>query len=373
MPKQRFDYRTALLAAFGAFVFLLTLKNAEIAANGIKKGLWLVTNTLIPSLFPFLVLSDLLLTSGVQELAVKFLARPARFCFGLTKNGTVALLLGWLCGVPVGAVSALTMLKNRRISVAEFERLLLFSGTPSTGFLIGAVGTSLFGNKEAGIVLFLITLLVSFATGVFLKLIGGNIEDTCAGTEAPIEKQPLSLRFTGAVRHGSATLLEVTAFVLFFSAVAECVTEVASTLALPDLVATLFVGLLELTAGVSAAVLSLAPTPAFCLCAFFAGFSGLSICLQIFSITADAPSRLFPYLLTKLASGFLSAALAYLYLKLRAPVLKTATAGFAEQGGAHLRLPPVITLSFAFLLILFLFTLVGTAKLKLVTFTSSEK
>ena len=373
MPKKRFHIRPVLLAALGAFLFLLTLKNAEIAANGIKKGIKLAANTLIPSLFPFLVLSELFLSSYTQKLITRFFARPAHFFFGLSENGTSALLLGWLCGVPVGAVSALTMLKKRQISGAEFERLLLFSNTPSTGFLIGAVGTSLFGNQEIGIVLFCITLLVSFATGVFLKLVGGNIECTSQMPMTLQTKMPLSSRFTQAVRHGFTTLFEVTGFVIFFSAVAECISEIATTLLLPDLIATLLVGLLELTAGVSAAVLSHAPTHAFCLCAFFAGFSGLSICLQIFSITAEAHPKLFPYLLSKLIGGVLSATLAYIYILVRAPILKTAATGFAEQGSESLHLPPTITLSLAFLLILFLLTLVSTAKLKLVSFTRIEK
>jgi len=372
LQKRHRAHRTAIFTLFGAFFFLLALKNVEIAANGIKKGILLTTNTLIPSLFPFLVLSDLALTSNIQGVATKLLARPARVLFGLSENGTAALLLGWLCGVPTGTVSAMTMLKNGQISREEFGRLLLFSNTPSTGFLIGAVGGNLFQSTEVGIVLFFITLLVSLLTGIFLKLLFGNLEEAATWQSNTKNNEPYSIRFTGAVRHGFTTLLEVTGFVLFFSGVAECVCAVAKELSLPTPVATLLVGLLELTAGVNTAVLSLSPATAFCLCAFFAGFSGLSICLQLFSLSSAAHPKIFPYLLSKLAQGVLSLALAYLYLTLRRPQLKTATASFLDAGSAPLRLVPLITLSVALLLILVPLLLIGIFKLKLITFTQTK-
>lgn len=368
MKARQYRRRAAFVAIFGIFLFLLALKNTEIAANGIKKGINLATNMLIPSLFPFLVISDLALAAGAADLATKLFARPARALFGLTANGTAVLMLGWLCGVPVGTVSATMMLKNGQLSKEEFERLLLFSNTPSTGFLIGAVGAALFASKEAGIMLFFITLCVSFITGLFLKCIGGDLPDPPSSPEEHQKKGLTPSHFTNAVQRGFFTLLQVTGFVLFFSAVTECITALGKNLNLPPLVATVCAGLLEMTAGVSEAVLCLPPASAFVLCAFFAGFSGLSICLQLFSIADEAHPRLLPYLLSKLAQGALCALLAALYLAIRKPQLKTATDSFADLGNAALRLPPVITLGSVFLLILFIYAYSCTHKLKLVTF-----
>ena len=172
--KKRLDARATLLPLLCVFLLLLTVKNSEIAANGIKKGILLFTNMLAPALFPFLVLSELFLALRADRLFTKCLARPARFLFGLSPAGTSALFLGLLCGVPIGTVSAGAMLKNGRISEAEFKRLLLFANTPSTGFLIGLVGTALFGCKSAGAALFLITVLAAAFTGILMKMIWGR-------------------------------------------------------------------------------------------------------------------------------------------------------------------------------------------------------
>ncbi|MBE6603471.1 MAG: hypothetical protein E7636_03940 [Ruminococcaceae bacterium] len=373
MKARQYPYRAAFVATLGIFLFLLALKNTEIAANGIKKGIHLATNMLIPSLFPFLVISDLALAAGVGDLATRLFARPSHALFGLTAKGTAVLMLGWLCGVPVGTVSAITMLKNGQISKQEFERLLLFSNTPSTGFLIGAVGASLFASKEAGIVLFFITLFVSFITGVLLKCLSGNLTPIVSSHTEGLKSGISATQFTSAVQRGFFTLLQVCGFVLFFSAITECVKSLAKALSLPPLAATVCAGLLELTAGVSEAVLCLQPYPAFVLCAFFAGFSGLSICLQLFSIAQEAEPRLLPYLFSKMMQGALCALLAALYLAVRKPQLKTATEGFADFGDAALRLPPVITLGSVFLLILFIYVYNGMRKLRLVTFYRVNK
>ena len=365
--------RVWLVAAFGVFLFFLALKNTEIAASGIKKGMNLVLNMLIPTLFPFLIISSLVPSLGISELTARLLAKPARLFFGLTPNGTTALMLGWLCGVPVGTVSAITMLKKELISKEEFDRLLLFSNTPSTGFLIGAVGVSLFGQREIGMALFLITLLSSFLTGVFLKLICGNIPHTSDTKKQQGEQRLRAHDFTNAVEHAFSTLFGVSGFVLCFSAITECVTAAAKRLALPTLFLVLCAGIFEMTAGVSEAVVTLAPEAAFLACAFFAGFSGLSICLQLFSVAEAAKPKLLPYLFSKLTQGMLCTLFAMLYLALRKPQLKTATAGFAELSGAAFHISPIITLLGAFLLLAFIFTFFVTRKLKLVTFMRVKK
>lgn len=344
MLKKRLDARAAFLPILCVFLLLLTIKNSEIAANGIKKGILLVTNMLAPALFPFLVLSELILAFDAASFFSNYLARPARFLFGLSPAGTSVLLLGCLCGVPVGAVSATTMLKNGRISKAEFDRLLLFANTPSTGFLIGAVGTSIFGSKGVGIALLVITLACAMLTGVFLKICFGNLPIIPKTTENGVKNKPSFLAFISAVQNAFFTLFRVTGFVLFFAAITECVLSIPH---IPALVSTLFCGLLELTAGTATAAALLSPQAAFLAIAFFAGFSGLSIASQVLFIAESANPNPFSYLLARLLQGGLCLSLALLYLKLGAPTLKTAAQSFTELSKKALCISPLTSILIA--------------------------
>lgn len=370
MSKKRFDARAALLPLLCIFLLLLTVKNSEIAANGIKKGILLVTNMLAPALFPFLVLSELILSLDAASFFSNYLARPARFLFGLSPAGTSVLVLGFLCGVPVGTVSATTMLHNGRISKAEFDRLLLFANTPSTGFLIGAVGTALFGNKGAGVVLFFITLAASILTGIFLKIKGGNLPIIPKIAENGVKKRLSFFALTTAVRNGFFTLLSVTGFVLFFAAITECILSLPH---LPPLLATLLCGILELTAGTTTAAQLLSPEAAFLAIAFFAGFSGLSIGFQVLFIAEGAAPKPLSYLLAKLLQGGISLALTFLYLRLAAPTLKTAAPGFAELSRDALYISPLTSVSIAISLPLFFFLIVYLLNWRAVRFEKIQK
>lgn len=368
--KKRVGMRAILLPFFCVFLLLLTVKNSEIAANGIKKGILLFTNMLVPALFPFLVLSELFLALRADLLFTKYLARPSRFLFGLSPAGTSALFLGVLCGVPVGTVSAKAMLKAGRITSAEFNRLLLFANTPSTGFLIGLVGSALFGNRSAGVALFFITVLSAAFTGIFLKIIYGNLPVVSENIENGTGNRVSILSLTTAIRNGFRTLLGVAGFVLFFAAVTECVLAIKG---LAPLVATLLCGLLELTAGTSTAVLLLSPEAAFLATAFFAGFSGLSIGFQVLSVADEASPRPLSYLLSKLLQGGISLGLAFLYLKITSPILKTAATGFLELSEGALRRSPLFTVKLALLVPLLLLLIPRLVRFRAVRFEKTEK
>ena len=61
------------------FCFLLVLRNSEAAVKYMGRGLSLCAETVIPSLFPFMVLSELLVASGAGEALGRLLAKPMKW------------------------------------------------------------------------------------------------------------------------------------------------------------------------------------------------------------------------------------------------------------------------------------------------------
>ena len=98
--------RTAATLILLVFLLLLILTNTRIAAEGVRQALDLCTQTLLPSLFPFLILSELLIAFRVTDKPGKWLKKPFAALFGLSEGGTSALLLGALGGFTVGASAA---------------------------------------------------------------------------------------------------------------------------------------------------------------------------------------------------------------------------------------------------------------------------
>lgn len=145
--------KSALGARKAAFFFLFAALLAPIvffpsaSAAGAFKGLMLSGNVLIPSLFPFMVLSAWATKTGLFSGGGRF-SRFAVAVFNLPTSALTPLLSGWLCGYPAGARAAVGEYEAGRLTKAETERLLTFCVCVSPQFAVGALGASMLGNAR---------------------------------------------------------------------------------------------------------------------------------------------------------------------------------------------------------------------------------
>ena len=140
--------RLPLLAVLCCFSALLLLP--EVSAQAARDATLLCAQTLIPSLFPFFVLSSLLIACGASELLSALLSPLMRPLFGLSGAGAAALALGLCGGYPVGARTAAELVENGALSQEEGERLLTFCNNAGPGFLLGVCGAGVFSSSRAG-------------------------------------------------------------------------------------------------------------------------------------------------------------------------------------------------------------------------------
>lgn len=355
MNKPLYGVRFASFLCAAVFFLVLLFTHADLAMDGVRRGISLCTETLFPSLFPFLVLSELLVAMHAGELLSRLFSRPVSRLFGLSGNAAAALLLGAFCGLPTAMTGGMALYRKGEIGKRELQRLLLFANNPSSGFLIGAVGEALFGNRRAGVMLYAITLFSSLLIGVFLRVFCGSVIAKKSDIPPYVMRKSLSpADFTGSVTRGFSTLLQVSAFLLFFAAVIGCLSALPAFAKLPPCFRALLAGGLEMTSGISLAASSLPPGAAYLLTAFLTGFAGLSVCLQLFSVTEGAELRLLPYLAAKCAHGLLNTGFAALYLFLRKPELSPAKSVFSPIGAfppeniPRLLLPSLVCLTLFF-------------------------
>ena len=286
------------------FFTLLLLRNAPLASASVRSGISLCLETLIPSLFPFMVLSEALRALPAAEGFFSRLAAPLTRLLAVSPVGGAALLQGLFFGAPVGAMALLHALESGRISRAECERLLGAATVPSPAFLIGAVGTSLLGSTRTGVLILLSVLLSSL-----LSLLLSRPRTAVAAPPplAPSSAPSAARLLTHAVRASARALLTVCAFVLFFSLLSGALGAALSSLP-RELYATL-AALLELSDGSARAAALGKKIPAACLSAFAAGWSGLSIHAQIYAICEGHGLSFRSYFLCKAVTGILSALL----------------------------------------------------------------
>ncbi|MBP3667738.1 MAG: hypothetical protein J6K29_11910 [Clostridia bacterium] len=288
------------------FCFILVLRNSDTAIEYMGRGLTLCARTVIPSLFPFMVISELLVSSGAGEALGRLFAGIMRRVFGVSGAGASAVFLGSACGFPVGARTAVGLLDRGVISKAECEHLLTFVNNPSSAFLISAVGAGLYGNRRLGVALYLIVLLCGLLTGFlarfFLRRTGNNGEHPHFPSGLHIGGVET---FTGAVSSAASGMLTVCAYVIFFSAITGTVGQVVEGRGLlGEAGYTLLTGLLEMTGGIGLASALSGHWPLI-LTAVFAGWSGVSVHCQVMTLCGGRGLSFKPYLLAKAVQGLL--------------------------------------------------------------------
>lgn len=288
-----------------SFCFLLVLRNADAAVSYMGRGLSLCARTVIPSLFPFMVVSEMLVASGAGEALGRLFARLMRRVFGLSGAGASALFLGSMCGFPVGARTAVALLDQGAISKAECEHLLTFTCNPSSAFLITAVGVSLYGSRGLGVTLYGVVLGCGLLTG-FLARFFLRRHEPAEHPHFPSGLRPIGMEtFTGAVSTAATGMLTVCAYVVFFSALTGALGCMAAKWSgLGGKGYTLLCGILEMTGGISEAA-SLGGNAGLICTAAFAGWSGLSVHCQVMTLCGGRGLSFRPYIMAKAFQGIL--------------------------------------------------------------------
>lgn len=307
--------------AVSILTLALTYLHYEEATSAMSRALEICLNTLIPSLFPFMVISELILRSGAGELIARAVGAPFLRIFGISRAGANAFLLGMICGFPIGTRAALSLYERGEIDGRELSHLLCFCNIQSPAFVIGSVGIGIFGSAKLGICLFLCDLLSSVALGLLFRL---RFKRKAGGAPLsfllPAASRPkrFCASLTESVRSGAEAMLSVCAFIVFFRGLGGIAELYLRELSLSPFAHTLALGFFELTGGIFS-LSSLDRHVALLCAAASIGWSGLSVHFQFISICNERRVDLFAYFLSKLMRALLNAALISLALRFLEP------------------------------------------------------
>ncbi len=284
------------------FLTVLFFKNTSATAMWVSRGLSMCVTRLIPSLFPFMVVSSLFVCFCADAPLLRVLSKPVGALLGISTCGTSALIAGWLCGFPVGAKCACDLFRDGKINRSEYNTLLCITGTPSPAFLIGTVGTSMLGDTRQGVLLYSLSVCISAVMGIFLHLITKKQPLAVANRNSD-NNIPFSRALTRAVTESGIGMLNICAFVVFFSAFLGTLEGILVPLGLPPIYIAGVFGFFELTSGLSK-LASLSGSLVLPMCGLICGWSGLSVHFQTMSICKQ-PTRFAPYLLAHAIKGIL--------------------------------------------------------------------
>ncbi len=301
----------------------------------VKSGLTLWATSVVPSLFPFFVSTELLMHTNIVNILGNILNKYMKPLFNVRGEGAFAFIMGIISGYPVGAKIASNFRKNDICSKEECERLLSFTNNSGPLFIIGTVGILMFGSTTIGLLLFITHILSCISVGITFRFWKKNSSTASSNSLFNQKKQAITFSNLGEVLANSitssiSTILLIGGFVVIFSSVisilkssglinvlATCFSPLFNFLNIDTyFISPLICGFFEITTGINSisqiAYKKLSINIIFT--AFLLGFGGISILLQVLSITSKTDLSIKPYIYGKILQGILASVYTYIFI-----------------------------------------------------------
>ena len=289
-----FQLLFTLLALYLTFLLLrYPARSLEYAYTGLI--LWF--RKMIPTLLPFMILSGIMVRMNLTEGFARFFHPLFHKIWGTSLNGSYVILMGMLCGFPMGARVIGELCQAGKLSEKEGAYLLSFCNNIGPIYFLSFVMSTL---SLSGSMPFLIMYGVPLVYGAFLHLFGWpetqqkmrfyTLGWPFTTAYAPVSKNSLAAD-DDAVVSGLAGIGKLGGYMIFFNLLNIMLLPFSS---LPDSFLSLCNCLLEITSGISRAgkshfymVLTILP------------FGGLSCMAQTYSMIKGTNLSILQYFLHK--------------------------------------------------------------------------
>lgn len=292
------------------------LKNyAEVVilmTTGAMQGLLYCGNILIPSLFPFMVLSAFIVKSGFADLVGKYLSPVTKRLFHTDGNVGAVILLGFIGGFPVGAKGVASLYDEGKIDLETAKALTMFLVGGGPGFVVFVVGNSLYKSTTAGLLLWLCQIITQIILGIFsCRKIKYSPQAFATG-----KRLPISNAIVNATESGINSILLMCGMVIVFSsafAVFEDlqITNFISNLLIninipPSISKSILSVMWEVTNGCNTCCDNVTPV---WFVSFALGWGGICVHFQIYALTMSIDLPKIKFTLYRLAQGVISSLL----------------------------------------------------------------
>lgn len=346
MKNKSIDTKTIIIYMFLVFAVILCVFAKETSQIA-KKAIYLCLDTVIPSLFPFFVLSKIIIPYVSFFPCPKFFKSIIERFFFLPYYTIFVILLGFISGYPNGAKMTRDMLDQGALDYRQANRLLPVANNCSPLFIIGTIGAGLFKSIKLGVYLLLIHwisgLIAAFITGKLAATLdsgskGKSFYQTRDTREYDLELRKKEIKpiiltgiFTSSIEEAAILCIKVSGYIVFFAVFSELLsllgvfsflgriiglmfTGSSQAPGFSEFIATLLKGIMEITSGAQAIynIKSIQLNVQLAAISTIFGFAGFAVHTQIMGIMKGTGCKYSFLFLGKLLHGIIAGLLAFL-------------------------------------------------------------
>ena len=277
--------------------------------NGGTNGTYLCIQVLIPSLFPFMFITNFVVCSGLILHSPRILRVLCRFMFSLPDVCSSVVIMSMLGGYPTGAAGIGALYNKGYITKTQARKMALFCVASGPGFLVTYTGSVMLGSPESGYILLASQCIAFILIGVITRFI---ITDGNGAAAHPEKLKTKSLRIGASITEAVSLTIKSSSYMCGFVVLFSVFFEVFISLTTKHPNLQKLSAFIEITNGIKI----LAGNTSVVTIAFFCGFGGLCVHFQIFQLLSKTGvNKLFFYLM-RILQGIFSATATYLLIRI---------------------------------------------------------
>ena len=266
-------------------------------------------NKLIPSIFPFLLISSFLINYGFIDFLSITLGPLFSKIFKVSKESTYAIITSIFTGFPTGSIYVKDLLKEQIINIEEANHLIMFTSFSNPLFVISAVGESLLKNKKIGVFLFIVHLLSGLLIGFIFRK---RVINTSKGKKRKKEKKFIEV-LKNSIEDSFKVLINMLGIIIFSLIIITMIDKLFNN----NYISLLVKGLIEVTSGISfisSSNINIRLKTA--IIGMFLSFNGISVHMQTKNIIEGTDIKYKNYLIARLIHALLCFIIIFLFFNL---------------------------------------------------------
>lgn len=294
-----------IVVVLSIFFVLLFVFSKDISSSIIFSiSIW--KDNLLPSLFPFFVMSDLLLAYGFVDIISFFLGSIMTKCFYLPKDAAFAFFVSLFSGFPSGSKYVNDLLNAKKISIEDANYLIMFTHFANPFFIVTTIGLFLLSNVKAGYIILVSHILSNIIVAFIFrkKKVILNSDNNKESFSFSFPDKSFITILTNSIFKSFKTLVNMLGIIMIFLMITTIIKKI---IPLTGIANGLISGILEMTQGVkyiSGLDISL-PLKASIL-SMIVSFSGLSVHFQVKSIIDGTDIKYSSFLKARVVQSFIS-------------------------------------------------------------------
>lgn len=302
-------YSNQIIVILTFLILILVLLNKNLVSNSILSSLYIWYNTLIPSIFPMILLSDILITYNSCNIIPKKITKYISKLFNISNNAVIILILSLISGFPTNAIIINKGINTKSITIEEGRYLLLFCNFANPLFILETVGTFYLKNNTYAIIILISHIISNIIIGIIFKKNNYPKNNYIIDTS---KSQRFGDVLSNAINKSVKSLFLIGGTVTLFLILTTLITHIFN---LNNYLTLIIKGILEITMALSyLSNLNISNTLKVILSSMIISFSGLSIHLQIISSFEEIKYK--NYLLGRIISSILSGIISFVIMKI---------------------------------------------------------